>query len=100
LTPTLSRSSRWMSDDLTRKLLLWQFARASIEDVLYNTIPIAQQNRLGGYTDKGIVIAQDEIVERIVTNESKIVPLRVELSKSNTLLTTLEISENVEHLAT
>jgi hypothetical protein len=87
-----------MSDKLATKLLLWQFARSSIETILYDTMPIAEQNRLGVYTNKGLVIAQDEIVEQIVNNERKIVPLRIELSKNDTLLTTLDIAENVEHL--
>jgi hypothetical protein len=89
-----------MSDDLTTKLLLWQFARTSIEEILYQTLPANLVNQFGVYTDKGIVIVQDIIVEEIVSNEEKLTPLRVEKSKYETLLTTLELSENVEHLIT
>jgi hypothetical protein len=87
-----------MSDELVVKLLLWQFARASIEGILYDTMPANLVNRLGVYTSEGLVIAQDVITELIVDKESKLTPLRVEKSKNETLLTTLEISESVEHL--
>lgn len=99
LTPALSASGRWMSDQLTTKLLLWQFARTSIENILYETLPSNLTGQLGGYIQEGgIITAQDAIFDLIVLNEKKIIPLRVEKAKSDTLLTTLEIAENIEHL--
>jgi hypothetical protein len=78
---------------------MWQFARASIEGILYNELPANFVDRFGDYiTEGGIITVQDRIAELIVENQQKLIPLRVEQARNNGLLTTLEILENVEHL--
>jgi hypothetical protein len=61
IVPQLTKSSRWMSDQLTTKLLLWIKARESVENQLYQQMPN------GTYTHPTVINAETGTVEQEVS---------------------------------
>lgn len=108
VTPNLVGTSRWMSDQLATKLLCWQLARNAVEGILYDTLPNVNytvdgitrnpSSTFNIYTSGGLILAQDEIVDRIANKESDKVVLQIQSTEQQTLLTVLETTNNVGHL--
>lgn len=107
-SPVLSGSSRWMSDQLVSKLLMWQIARGIVEGWLYTQMPNATYtfdgvsynpyNDFDIYTSDGLISAQDEIIDQIASLESDKVTLTIKKSEQDTLLAILETDQGLEHL--
>lgn len=112
----LTKTSRWMSEALTKKLLLWLRARNAIEALLYDG-PLPNQNvthvlekygsvtlnpsvAFAGYssTTTGLVYIQDIITDTIAKQKADLVPLQIEQARYAGLLTVLEDPANVPHL--
>jgi hypothetical protein len=108
VTPNLVGTSRWMSNQLATKLLCWQLARNAVEGILYDTLPNVNYTVDGitrnpavdfdHYTTGGLILAQDEIVDRISEKESDKAVLQIQSTEQQTLLTVLETTNNVGHL--
>lgn len=126
--PRLNKSSRWMSDSLTIKLLLWLYAREEVEKTLYQEMPLYANGtepayRINGVMlsrnpreyfldnydipeyagvepEKGFISVLDHIENLKILAAEELIPLKVKSSEFGTMLDILTENSSVTHLAT
>ena len=111
----LNKTGRWMSERLTKKLLLWLKAREGVEALLYEgplpnqnithnldkfgTITLNPSTAFAGYDSNGLIYIQDNITDLIAQKQADLVPLKIEKARYEALLSVMEDESNVPHLA-
>jgi hypothetical protein len=91
----LNKTGRWMSKQLTEKLLLWIEARNILVKDYYEQTPGSNFNQ---YSTNGLIRAADEIERQLAVKNAEIVALSLSLNQAETTLNVFKDTENKDYV--
>jgi hypothetical protein len=91
----MNKTSRWMSKQLTEKLLLWIEARKVLIKDYYEQTPGTAFDQ---YSPNGLVRAADEIERQLIVKNGEVVALSLALTQAETTLNVFKDTENKDYV--
>jgi hypothetical protein len=91
----LNKTGRWMSKQLTEKLLLWIEARNILVKDYYEQTPGSNFNQ---YSTNGLIRAADEIERQLAVKNAEVVALSLSLNQAEVTLNVFKDTEDKSYV--